>query len=432
MKKYDVVVVGGGTAGCAAAYTAGKLGLKTLMIEKNIHLGGAITSGFVVPAMYSGENLINNEFYCDLISEMRSVGGQITYQDNAGWLNPVLLKIVLDKMMKNSNVDILFNTVVHDVEIKNCIIRNLIINRKILSAYNDKLQNDNEELFEPIEARYVIDATGNCEVGKICGCEFLENKNEIQPVSLRFVLSNVNLNAFSKWLLEFDKDREVSTVEHIGGNIHLSTAYTWDSNRQWALKPIFDKAVADGVLKDTDRNYFQIFTIAGMPNAVAFNCPRIPENIDALDVLERSKALIQAREAIYRLFIFCKKYLVGFENSYISNIADELGVRVSRRIKGKYIYTIEDLKSGKKFNNPVLISKYPVDIHSADKNSSRLEVVDEYSLPVESLMSYDIENLFVAGRCISCDFLSQGALRIQPSCFAMGEGVVKYIKSILK
>ena len=84
MTKYDVIVVGGGTAGCAAAYTAGMLGLKTLIIEKNIHLGGTITSGLVVPAMKSSENQINTDFYHDLINELRVIGGQVTYQNNPG------------------------------------------------------------------------------------------------------------------------------------------------------------------------------------------------------------------------------------------------------------------------------------------------------------------------------------------------------------
>jgi len=104
-----------------------------------------------------------------------------------------------------------------------------------------------------------------------------------------------------------------------------------------------------------------------------------------------------------------------------------LGIRVSRRIKGKYIYTIDDLKSGKKFNNPVLISNYPVDVHSTDKKSILEKVDFEYQLPVESLISADIDNLYVAGRCLSADFLSQGALRIIPSCFSMGEGLAKYL-----
>lgn len=109
-----------------------------------------------------------------------------------------------------------------------------------------------------------------------------------------------------------------------------------------------------------------------------------------------------------------------------------LGVRVSRRIKGKYIYTIDDVKSGKKFENPVLVSNYPVDVHHKKKNKSTLDVVSDYQLPLESLMSADIDNLFVAGRCISADFMAQGALRVQASCFSMGVGLGKYFIKQLK
>ena len=112
-------------------------------------------------------------------------------------------------------------------------------------------------------------------------------------------------------------------------------------------------------------------------------------------------------------------------------MADMIGVRVSRRIKGKYIYTIDDLRSGRKFEHPVVVSDYPVDVHSNKRAESRLEKVQDYQLPIESLMSADIDNLFVAGRCLSADFLSQGALRVQGSCFSMGEGAAKYIANLL-
>ena len=168
-----------------------------------------------------------------------------------------------------------------------------------------------------------------------------------------------------------------------------------------------------------------------MPDTVAFNCPRIIDYNNSLEVKSISKALLLARQNIYRYLQFCRKYFPGFENAYISNMADMLGVRVSRRIKGKYVYTIDDLRSGKKFSHPVVISDYPVDVHSNKKAESRLEKVKDYQLPIESLMSADIDNLFVAGRCLSADFLSQGALRVQGSCFSMGEGVAKYIASLL-
>ncbi|MGN1152926.1 MAG: FAD-dependent oxidoreductase, partial [Candidatus Gastranaerophilaceae bacterium] len=101
------------------------------------------------------------------------------------------------------------------------------------------------------------------------------------------------------------------------------------------------------------------------------------------------------------------------------------------RIKGKYIYTINDLKSGKTFDNTCLVSDYPVDIHSNKKNKSVLEKQSQnYSLPIEALISADYDNLYIIGRGISADFQSQAALRIIPSCFSMGEGIAKYIAKL--
>lgn len=434
--KYDVVIIGGGTAGCAAAYTAGKLGLKTLLIEKSIHLGGTITSGLVIPVMKSGENQINTDFYNDFISEMKNIGGQITYQDNQGWFNPELAKIILDKMMIDAGVEVRFNTEVINAKTSSNKIVNLEINTSILSVNNapihtNNIQGINISLSVCIGAKYFVDATGDNNFSQKINCKFLENNLKFQPMSLRFIMSGINLKFFSEWLLKTDSDREVTTVENIDGDIHLSTAYTWDSGKQWALAPYFDNAVQKNILKDSDRNYFQVFSIAGMPESLAFNCPRIPEDLNPNSIEDRTRALFEARAAILRLSNFCKTYFPGFENAYISNIADTLGVRVSNRIMGKYIYTIEDLKSGKKFENPVLISNYPVDVHNSSKDASTLEKTGEYQLPIESLMSYDYDNLFVAGRGISADYLAQGALRVQESCFSMGEAVAKYIKSLI-
>lgn len=432
MNKYDVVVVGGGTAGCAAAYTAGKLGLKTLIIEKNIHLGGTITSGLVIPVMRSGKNQINTEFRTELINELRSLGGQTTYQDNPAWFNPELAKIALDNLMRKANVEVFFDTHIIGIKQEGREIKRIKISKEILSVSTDEIDMDKKKLSVSIGARYIIDATGNCEIGKICNCRFLEKQKEFQPVTLRFMMGGIDLKTFSKWLLEFDKDRNVTTVEEIEGDIHLSTAYTWDNDKQWALAPLFKDAVKKGILKRFDTNYFQIFTVPGMPDTVAFNCPRIIDYNNSLEVKNISKALLLARQNIYRYQNFCREYFPGFEKAYISNMADMLGVRVSRRIMGKYIYTLEDLKSGKKFDNPVVISDYPVDVHSNKKDTSTLQTYSEYQLPLECLMSADIDNLFVAGRCLSADYMAQGALRVQSSCFSMGEGVAKYIKSLLE
>ena len=272
---YDVVVVGGGTAGCAAAYTAGKLGLKTLIIEKNIHLGGTITSGLVIPVMRSGNNQINTDFRTDLIEELRSLGGQTTYQNNPAWFNPELTKIALDNLMRKANVEVFFDTHIIGVKIENREIKRIKISKEILSVSTDEIDMENKNLSVSIGARYVIDSTGNCEIGKISNCRFLEKQKEFQPVTLRFMMAGIDLMTFSEWLKNYDTDRNVTTVEHIDGHIHLSTAYTWDKDKKWALEPLFADAVEHGILKRYDTNYFQIFTVPGMPDTVAFNCPRI-------------------------------------------------------------------------------------------------------------------------------------------------------------
>ncbi|MBP3820617.1 FAD-dependent oxidoreductase [bacterium] len=406
MKKYDVVIFGGGTAGCACAWNCGKLGLKTLLIEKESYLGGTITGSLVIPVMKSGENQINTDFYNELVKKMNYAGGQVTYQNNSGWFNPFILKNVLFKLLLEQHVDINLN---QDLSVYNETIHtnnNWVIKSNILSVY--------------IESKYVVDATGDLYFCKKNNCEFLEQKQELPPPSLRFIMDGIDLEKFGNWLQKIDSNRDVTTVEKIYGCTHLSTAYTWDTDKHWALAPYFEAAINNNDLKPTDCNYFQVFTVAGLDGALAFNCPRI---------LDKENPLKAGKESIYRLAKFCKKYFPGFENSKILKIAEKLGIRASCRIKGKYIYTIEDLRSGKKFKNPAVISNYPVDIHSSKKNNSTLEITGEYQLPIESLMVDNYDNLFVAGRGLSSDEFAQGALRVQASCFSMGEAVAKYIKS---
>lgn len=440
--KYDIVIAGGGTAGCACAFISAKLGLKVLLVEKNSFLGGTMTSALVTPAMKTSDKNINTEFFSEFMSKLHSIGGQITYPDgNIGWFNPELAKIVLDEMMQKVGVKVLFNT-----KIDNITTQNNKITKLKLSNYNDSIYNNNilynhNMLLEYIETRFVIDGTGDAKIFEKLNCEFLNNfennseniKNKFQPMNLRFIMSGIDLKAFSHWIMELDTNRDVTTSYIIDGQTHLSTAYTWDTDKKWALEPIFKRGIEEGLITEEDSNYFQVFTIPGMHSSLAFNCPRLisKSDINPENNIETSELLINARASIYRLSVFFKKHFKGFEKSYISNIANELGVRVSKRIRGTYIYTIDDLKSGKTFENPCLISNYPVDIHSAQKDGSTLEHQEkEYTLPIEALQSYQYENLFAIGRCISADFEAQAALRIIPSCFSMGEGLAKYLAKL--
>jgi len=119
MAKYDVIIAGGGTAGCSCAYTLGKLGYKVLIVEKNSFLGGSITSSLVIPAMKTSENAINNVFFNILYYKLNKINGASTYIDgNKGWFNPELTKIVLDELMNEANVKILFESKIQNIKEK--------------------------------------------------------------------------------------------------------------------------------------------------------------------------------------------------------------------------------------------------------------------------------------------------------------------------
>lgn len=425
---YDLIIAGGGTAGCATAISAAKQGLKVLIIEKNSFLGGSMTGALVFPMMKNtlknGTNLSSN-FCEELMQKLRNTNDSLIFSDgNYGWFNPENLKCILDDLCEKYKIEVLFDSIVIDSEIKN---------KNIISC---EIYNKGNKF--KLQGKYYIDATGNGDLANICGAKW-ENgdKNGTnQAMTLRFIVSNVNIKKFAKFLREIDKDENISPIYNTNNEIHLSTACTWD-NEKWKLKPYFDKAVKEGLLTIEDCAYFQIFTIPNQPSSIGFNAPRIfsPHPLNSLDPKDTSFALCQGRKQIRRLLKFCQKYLPGFESAYISQIAPMLGIRDSRRIEGEYQLNENDILSAKKFNNSVAKSNYPIDVHSYKKNESILDKLSEddyFEIPLECMKVKNFENFFVAGKIISSTFLAQASLRIIPNCLSMGENLGNHIANLVK
>lgn len=413
--KYDLLIIGGGLAGCIAAINSAKFGFKTLLIEKNSFLGGSATGSLVFPMM---KNIQNSKSYENLMNYLGK--DAFTFKDgNIGWFNPEILKCKLDELCKTAGVDILFDTVVVDCKKWG----NKILSAEILS-FGKK---------EEIQADYYLDTTGNADFSFLCGADMLEN-TEYQSMTLRFIMANINIEKFADFLEKIDPDSELSPVDRSGEQIHLSCAYT-ANNDCWKLRPIFEKAIEKGDLSKENAEYFQIFTIPGQFGAVGFNCPRIysEKQLNPTNNKDTSYALIQGRKQILETAEFVKKYFAGFENAYISQIAPMLGIRNSRQIKGKYILTEEDILTSKKSDKEAFSSNYPIDVHSYQKNGGKLIFAskdDYYSAPIEIMQSLSFDNLFAAGRCVSATFLAQASLRIMPNCITMGENIAKHIASL--
>ena len=118
--KYDVVVVGAGAGGISCAWNAAKYGLKTLLVEKNLHCGGLITSGLVMPVMKLNHEEINVDFYNALVKTAKDKKACITYSDgNNGWFNTELLKSVFDDLLKSVNCDVAFLSEITNISHKN-------------------------------------------------------------------------------------------------------------------------------------------------------------------------------------------------------------------------------------------------------------------------------------------------------------------------
>ncbi|MGD9580877.1 MAG: FAD-dependent oxidoreductase, partial [Vampirovibrionia bacterium] len=369
-KKIDIIIAGGGTSGCAAAISASRSGASVLIIEEQGFLGGTATATYVTPMMKTilsdGTN-IGGDLYKEILQKMKHQGyAETNFDNNPGWFIPEMMKFTLDEIMEEEGIETLFHTQVLDINIKNNAISSIkTLNKAGISEYS---------------AKYYIDATGDALIAAKAGVPFEIGQNNIsQAMSHRFVMSGVDIIKFAEWLKKTDPDENVSPVHYTEkGDILLTTAYT-SEDKGWALKPIFLKAIEDGILKNYDAEYFQIFSVPGQHSSIYFNCPRIysPKPLSPLCPEDISYAQIMGRKQIKRLAAFCNNYLPGFEKAYITNIANNIGIRDSRRIKGKYTLTGEDLINCKKFKNAVAKSNYPIDIHSNIKGKGGLHFLKD-------------------------------------------------------
>jgi hypothetical protein len=414
ISEVDVLVLGGGTAGTVAAISAAREKVKTLVVEQFGFLGGTQTAALVTPMMPNQieQEPLNRGIDWEINSRMMETGESGRWPDgNMGWFNPEMLKIVLEQMVVEAGADILYYTMFEDSIMDGNDIRGVTVLNKGGRG--------------TILARRVVDATGDADVAFGAGAPFFSGDEKTftnQPFSIRFSAGGVDLNRFISFLESLG--RAEVTLDPQGSTTPLiHTAMVW--GRNFPLEPVFRKAVEDGVLLETDGNYFQAFTVAGRHGELFFNCPRITLQVDGTNPSHLTRAQILGRQAILRYLAFVRKYFPGCEHASITSIAPMVGVRESRRIDGEYFLTVDDILSAKKFQDAIARSNYPIDVHSSDDRSGmklqHLPPGTYYEIPYRCIVPKKVENLLVPGRCLSASFEAQGSVRIQTNCRAMGE-----------
>ncbi len=407
----DVVVCGAGTSGTVAAIAAADSGLSVLLIEQFGSSGGSAANSLVTPMMHTG--IVGNPM-CSYISDeinrrMVELGAATGNGDS--WFDPLVLSVVLEEMLTERNVKILYHTTITGVTLEGRRIEEIKAITKSGSIV--------------LKADYFIDATGDADVLMLSGLPTLhgnETDGKNQPVSLRYLLGGVDLQLFWNFIRRQVDPQSAFT----DAPVCFEAAVTATNHKKWPLKDVFLKAIDNGDLLIEDMTYWQVFTVPGRKDALAFNCPEFFDLHDADDTENLTYVQLEGKKAILRQLKFYKKYFDGFSDAYIAQIASMVGVRESRRAVTDHIMTAEECYVHQKFDDAICRSNYPVDIHGRQLNTYAMEARRDpdrpyYEIPLRSLIVKDTDNLLVAGRNVGAEFTAQSSIRVMPACRAMGE-----------
>ncbi len=382
MKKYDLIVIGGGLSGVAASVSAAREGLSVLLIEKSGCLGGAMAGNLVYPFMRywtrDEEYKVVRYLSGGIFGEMRDREKKYTDKYSNMNFRPEHFKFVLDDMVTDAGVDVLFHTVLYGVKTENSKVT-------AVSVTNEGGNTD-------FEADFFIDATGDGNLFALAGCDYQlgrESDGLCQPMTTCFRMSGVDLE-------QYKKDRPM-------------------------LQEKYKELQKAGKIENPRED---ILTFAGIGNGILhLNTTRVVK-LDPTNPFDRSKAEIIARRQVYEMECFLKEHSKAFENSTIISIASEIGVRESRKLKGVYVLTVDDLKNLTYFDDAIALGNYDIDIHNPSGSGTShyyFSGDDHYSIPYRSLLPKEYDNLLVAGRCISTTHEAQASIRIMPICATLGQ-----------
>ena len=386
-KTYDVIVAGGGPAGVLAAVAAARQGADTLLIEGSTALGGMSTSG-LVPS-WSPFDDQEKCIYWSLTTELLDrYKAMVELPSNGKRWTAILaepLKRLYDEMTAEAGVTVLLQTTLCHAVTENGTIRSVVVaNKAGLTEYR---------------AKTFVDCTGDGDLAAMSGVpmEYGDETGYVQEASLCFVISGVQ------------KDKITRAINsNPEGNIWID-------------------AIKSGKYPHLVRHFIPKMCPGGIILANAGGLP----NVDATDPMAVSKAYALGRLVAAEYLAALKEYQPeAFADAMILQTAPLLGVRESRRIVGDYVLTAEDYFARRSFPDEICRNSYWLDCHLPEGRENPCEPGgkqprygpgESHGIPWRSLIPKNVENLLVAGRCVSMDNIMLATIRVMPNCHAMGE-----------
>lgn len=385
---YDVVVCGGGPAGFIAAIAAAREGARTALIEQYGFLGGMATAGIVAPLSvftYKGEQVIGGIPW-EFVQRLEQMGGGYIEKPlgNVAF-EPELYKLCCQRMVLEAGVDMYMHSYLSGCVFEDGSIKSVII--------------ENKNGSEALDAKVFIDCTGDADLAHMAGVQMLPMEGmPLQPMSTYFVLSGVDTDS--------PMIQEAMHHNKQGENCHCL--------------PVREALLAKMDELDIPEFGGPWFCTTLQPGVVTVNMTRTAG--DALDNRDFTRAECLLREDVFKMAKVLKENFKEFENCYVSAVAVHAGIRESRRIHGKHVITADEYVSGYHYEDSVSRGAHPIDIHVAKGASQNVTFLEQAAyVPYRALITEDVKNLLVAGRCISADKKAFASLRVQASCMGMGQ-----------
>ena len=390
---FDIIVLGGGPAGIAAATTAAEAGHKTLLIERLGFCGGAAVSGMsgTICGLYNSvedpQAAQPQQLIFGFAERMRSaldLQGGLTAPQIYGktWVathDCATYKKVATDLLLNSGVQILYHSEMIDVLVQNNVIDGLVLHTK--------------SGFTKVLAGRFIDCSGDADIIFRAGLSTTKGNNGvIQNPSMMFKIGNVDIARYLKYW----------------GNDTISP--------QKVVKKLEER-------EELIRKKVWLFPTVN-PGEVLVNGTKITgfdgRALDVTDPLDHSEA---EQFSIYQakaFFNFLKEEIPGCENAYFIDYAQEVGVRQTRSITGVKRLTNEDVVNGRKLKDTIARSSWPIELHYGSKPKTEWLIDDYYDVPFGALVPSSGQNVIVAGRCLSAEHEALASCRVTAQCFEYG------------
>jgi ribulose 1,5-bisphosphate synthetase/thiazole synthase len=419
-ENYDVVVVGGGCAGVAAAISAAKNGAKTLLIEAGSMLGGELITGLPVDGALNarGEWVVGGVLK-EILDEHARLGGYVGPVND--WrliwyvcIDPETMKIAVSNVVRRYGVHVWMYSFAEDVVVQNGAVSGVVVLNKRQKTL--------------VTAKVIIDCSGDGDISVMAGAETMisNEKQEFQPLTMLFRISGVETKALLQFCVDQPENLAVGESEWMGKNLTpKQCAEELYKQGQPAVffkgnGPLIQQGIARKELAPTA--LIGIIPVSNERKEVSVNTTRVA-NVDATDTIKLSESFGELVDQAWTCIRFMKKSIPGFENAHFSGLAHRIGIRETRRIVGEYVLTRDDVLEGRKRKDGIGKGSHHIDIHQDGIKQVRIPVKQggSYDMPYEMLIVKGLKNVYVAGRCMSADRDAHGSARVMGPCMAQGE-----------